>query len=39
MKLDSKLVYSEPQVDFSIGIDEAIKKSDENLTAHFRFSM
>ena len=30
MKLKSNLVYSEPTVDFSIGIDEAIKKSKEN---------
>jgi hypothetical protein len=31
MKLKSNLVYSESTVDFSIGIDEAIKKSEENL--------
>ena len=31
MKLDSKLLYSEPEVDWSIGVDEAIKKSKDNL--------
>lgn len=31
MKLDKKLVYLEPTVDFSLGIDEAINKSESNL--------
>ena len=31
MKLDSKLVYNEPEVNFEIGIDEAIKMSEDNL--------
>ncbi len=31
MKLNPNLIYSEPEVDFTIGIDEAIKKSEENL--------
>ena len=31
MKLDSKLLYSEQEVDWSIGVDEAIKKSKDNL--------
>jgi len=31
MKLDSKLVYTEPEVNFEIGIDEAIKRSEDNL--------
>jgi hypothetical protein len=31
MKLNPNLIYSEPEVDFTIGIDEAIKKSEDNL--------
>lgn len=32
MKLNTKMVYSESEVNFEIGIDESIKKSEENLT-------